>query len=435
MKTTVKTKKWLIAYGSARALTMATAAVALLTAAVPNIWPHGDPNPNIAPVNSKPHGKSYSQWAAAWWQWAYSIPASANPLLDTTGENSDEGQKGPVWFLAGNLGGASEREVFVPEGKSLFFPVFNAPWVQFPTDPPLTIPEIRAISKTLTDNAILFCEIDGRTVRNLANYREESPVFTTRVSEDNILGLPAGDYAPSLDNGYYLMVNPLTPGQHSIHFKAESADHTFSLEVSYIVNVGKPPKVVPPDHQYQGKCYSEWSAQWWQWNLEHPLTGHPGIDSPEFDVRSGQQGNVWFLGGPLETHERSVTIPAGKALFVAIINAEASSLEDPPFHGDTEPEQRAAAIIAANHIVTVFCTIDNDEIQNMDDFRISSPQISFAAPTPWIFGATGGEGTAVGDGYQIMLRPLPHGQHKLHFGGLFRFTLADDGFDSDITVR
>jgi hypothetical protein len=29
---------------------------------------HGNPNPGIAPINSKPHGKSYSEWAAAWWQ-------------------------------------------------------------------------------------------------------------------------------------------------------------------------------------------------------------------------------------------------------------------------------------------------------------------------------------------------------------------------------
>ena len=61
----------------------------------------------VLPVVSNPYGKSYGEWAAAWWQWAYSIPAAQNPITDTTGEFSDVGQSGPVFFLAGNYGGRS----------------------------------------------------------------------------------------------------------------------------------------------------------------------------------------------------------------------------------------------------------------------------------------------------------------------------------------
>ena len=32
---------------------------------------------------------------------------------------------GPVWFLAGNLGGSSTRTVTIPAGTALFFPVVN----------------------------------------------------------------------------------------------------------------------------------------------------------------------------------------------------------------------------------------------------------------------------------------------------------------------
>ena len=192
--------------------------------------------------------------------------------------------------------------------------------------------------------------------------------------------------------------------------------------------------VVPPDATYHGATYAEWSAVATRFIMEHPVEGHPGIASPDFDVRSGQQGEVWFLGGPFETHERSITVPAGKALFLILLNVDASTLEEEPFHGDTEAEQREIATFFGDHIIDLFCTINGEQVENMQDFRVSSPQFDFTAPTPWIFGAVGGSGTAVGDGYYVMLERLPKGEHTIHFGGAFLFTLAEDGFDAYLPV-
>lgn len=192
--------------------------------------------------------------------------------------------------------------------------------------------------------------------------------------------------------------------------------------------------VVPPNATYKGKTYAEWSADATKFGMEHPLAGHPGLDTPDFDVRSGQKGEVWFLAGPFDTHERSVTIPDGKALFFILLNVDASSIEDPPFHGDTEAEQREIATFFGDHIVNPFFTIDGQAVGNIGDFRVDSPQFTFNAPTPWLFGAAGGTGTAVVDGYYVMLERLPKGEHTIHYGGAFHFTLAEDGFDLDLPV-
>jgi len=195
-------------------------------------------------------------------------------------------------------------------------------------------------------------------------------------------------------------------------------------------------KVLPPHSHPYGKSFSEWSAKWWQWFLEHPVASHPGVNDPEFDVRSGQKGKVWFLASPAgETIERSVTIPTGKALFIAMPNAEASNLEDPPFFGDTEEAQREAAEWFADHIVSVSCSVDGKAVRHIERYRVQSPQFCFTAPTPWIFGATGGEGTAVSDGYYVMLAPLSKGSHTVHIEGLFRFSEdAGDPFTADIPM-
>ena len=50
-------------------------------------------------------GRTYSEWAAAWWQWALSIPVSVHPLFDHG--DCKTGQSGPVYFLGGSFNSAS----------------------------------------------------------------------------------------------------------------------------------------------------------------------------------------------------------------------------------------------------------------------------------------------------------------------------------------
>ncbi len=204
--------------------------------------------------------------------------------------------------------------------------------------------------------------------------------------------------------------------------------------------------VFPPNASPYGQSYAEWSANWWQWFMELPPEGHPSVDSEGFDVTDGQSGQVWFLAGVFGEVERTCTIPVGKALFVGLLNAEWSSLEDAcalgglcgpdpdPCFPQTEEEQRAIANCIADLIVpeSLSCTLDGVPVANLaDDFRFESPQFAFTAPTPWIFGATGGDGAAVADGYFVFVKPLAVGSHVLHYTGGFDFD-GDDVIDAAI---
>ena len=80
------------------------AGIIMSGAIAPDLAWAGSNNPRIAPIQSHPHGNTYGEWAAEWWQWALETPASVNPVLDMTGEFCAEGQKGHVWFLAGTFG-------------------------------------------------------------------------------------------------------------------------------------------------------------------------------------------------------------------------------------------------------------------------------------------------------------------------------------------
>jgi hypothetical protein len=192
------------------------------------------------------------------------------------------------------------------------------------------------------------------------------------------------------------------------------------------------PGILPPGSHPFGKSYSEWVGAFWKWGLEYPVEGHPFLEHETFDLSLRQSGHVWFWAAP-DFGERSCTLPAGTALFLTLRDVECSSLEAPDsgFYGETEEEQTECANFWADHIVDVFCVINDVPVENLDAYRFSSPQFEFTAPTPWIFGETGGEGTGVGDGYFLMLAPLPRGNHTIHYGGTFRFTLEEDGFEAE----
>jgi hypothetical protein len=205
----------------------------------------------IMPLNvALADSQSFKQLSAEWQQWALSIPPSINPQLDTTGENCMVGQRGSVWFLAGTFGGGSAiRTCAVPEGKVLFFPVINMVNIDAPNvcgQGPDSVPveDLRAANAAFIDGATnLSVEVDGEPIGNL--HRVQSKVFEVALPEDNIFdapcaslgGVPAGIYSPAVDDGFYVQLEPLEVGNHTLHIQAENPSAGFTLDVTYNLTV------------------------------------------------------------------------------------------------------------------------------------------------------------------------------------------------------
>ena len=217
---------------------------------------NGNPNPGILPLDSKPYGLTYGEWSAKWWQWEYSIPLTQNPLIDDTGVNAANGQSGPVWFLAGRFctlpceypaAATANREVNVPAGKALFFPILNVENDNLLYPSPFSEEELRNVAQAQMDTAEnLEAEVDGVSIKKLESYRVKSPVFTFHIPENNIydlfgFDLPAQDVPGAVDDGVYLMLHPLPVGRHIIHFKGDFPQNApwggFALDITYTINV------------------------------------------------------------------------------------------------------------------------------------------------------------------------------------------------------
>jgi len=211
-----------------------------------------DSNPPVIPPTSHAYGKSYEEWSAAWLQWAMSIPAASNPILDNTGAYSSVGQSGKVWFLAGTTGSGAVppvvRTITIPSGTPLFFPIVNYFWVNTPEygDPnwsPAQEANARSILADIVDTATGFSlKIDGHSIKNLYDFRFQSTVAKCTIpplAADNLFGadLVNNPYYCVAD-GYWVMVHPLPVGSHEIHFTGGfTAFPPFSLDVTYKITV------------------------------------------------------------------------------------------------------------------------------------------------------------------------------------------------------
>ena len=144
-------------------------------------------------------------------------------------------------------GGTATRSCDVPRGKHILFSIANVIWIQTPTDdelephckdnetcwrqhandflPPSIGGELEA---TLDGNPIIFNP-------NTPIIRSQSPVFTASFPPGNVFGiedLSELTSRPIVSDGFWVMLPPLSPGEHELHFKAgQSQDVTYTLTV------------------------------------------------------------------------------------------------------------------------------------------------------------------------------------------------------------
>jgi len=196
--------------------------------------------------------ESFKKLSSEWWQWALSIPTSENPQLDTTGGKCVVGQRGSVWFLAGvSGGGTATRTCSVPADKVLYFPVINSVNINAPNvcgqgPENVSVRDLRAFSAAFIDGATnLSVEVDSEAIKNFR--RVQSQVFEVALPEDNLFdapctsaglgNVPAGIYSPAVDDGFYVRLNPLKEGNHTLHFHAENPSQGFVEDVTYELTV------------------------------------------------------------------------------------------------------------------------------------------------------------------------------------------------------
>jgi hypothetical protein len=214
----------------------------LTVTAVPDVLLADSLNEGVFAIDSNPYGLSYEDWTIKWWQWLLSMPIQINPMDDITGEHCEEGQGSlPVFFLSGSGGSVAERTCTVPAEKAILVPVSTVE-CSFAEQSGTNEQELNTCAEEdQSSNPILFLSVDGRQIQQIEKYRVHSRAFNVTFPENAVFGAKAG---PSLavSDGYWIILEPLPPGEHEIHFKSSLTNPTtgilfFADEVKYHLNV------------------------------------------------------------------------------------------------------------------------------------------------------------------------------------------------------
>lgn len=167
-----------------------------------------------------------------------------------------------MWFLGGTFSavpagpnvvkGIEDRTCTVPVGTALFFPIINAECSTLELNGN-TESMLRSCANGLADHALnLQAQIDGVPITNLQSYRAQSPLFifgplpANNILENSGFVAPAGATSPSVADGFYLLLAPLSAGYHTLHFSGSAIftaardgfDFEFDLDITYRLTIG-----------------------------------------------------------------------------------------------------------------------------------------------------------------------------------------------------
>jgi len=197
-------------------------------------------NPGIYSADSNPYGDTYPVWTAKWWQWFIGIPNSEQPFADTTGAKCNTNQTGPVWYLVGSAGRV-ERNCTVPSGKAILFPILNTECSYSETPTIKNKEELRNCAVEANNDAVLSASIDSRNIKNIDKYRITSDLFNVSYPSDPVFPTNSNS-SKAVSDGWFIMLEPLKPGQHEIKFSAsqvgsQSTGESTVMDVTYHLTI------------------------------------------------------------------------------------------------------------------------------------------------------------------------------------------------------
>jgi len=200
--------------------------------------------PAVYPLGAKPYGLTYSDWGAKQWQWLISTPSSKSPMSDNIGTRCAVGQQGPVWFLLGTNGGKAERSCTIPAGKALFLNILTGECSTKEYPNIKSGPDLLKCAVDSNKGGIVSASVDGVNIPNIQSFRVQSPSINVVYpsAKESVFPVAEGGPAISYADGWYVMLKPLSPGSHTIHFSgstppSETDPTGYANDVTYHLTV------------------------------------------------------------------------------------------------------------------------------------------------------------------------------------------------------
>jgi hypothetical protein len=203
-------------------------------------------------TDAKPYGKPLEEWAKDYWQWNIGlppgdIPKDVNTNLDKCILGSD--QQKVMTFLFSPYDLTYSSKCNISSGHPILVPLLIGecdPTVTQPMTKTGKIEDLWACARDADegliawevnlDNRVLFKKTGNEEVNiNLKDkiLVRNSTLFNITIPQNNRYEVDPGVY-PAVVDGYYLILNPLPPGEHTLTYKFTQQQKIPGADLSYI---------------------------------------------------------------------------------------------------------------------------------------------------------------------------------------------------------
>lgn len=228
---------------------LTTLSITLAAASYAGAAKGGNGNAKVVPPNASFRGQTYGEWEAGFWQAGLETPVVEGDHPFFSG-GVIPGEKGVV-YLPSPFGDDVHIDVTVRPGTPLFIPIFTVECSEIEDFPfhGEDEAEMRANANEWVDHSWgHYAIVDGASVKHIEAYRSESPLVEFGpLPENNIYGFPAGTTSLSVSAGYYVLLEPLSIGEHTVEIGAALTREEFDLDFAY--NTTFHITVAPPGRQ------------------------------------------------------------------------------------------------------------------------------------------------------------------------------------------
>jgi hypothetical protein len=145
------------------------------------------------------------------------LPTADHQRVSYTPEKCQNGQSGPVWFLADQRGGREERTCTIPAGKSILVPLLTGECSY--DDPGIKTDEgLRRCASAADKYDVIEATIDGVKLKSIEQYKTEAGFFNVIIPKSNIYNMLPGMFKAYAE-GFFIFLEPLKSGKHDIHIR------------------------------------------------------------------------------------------------------------------------------------------------------------------------------------------------------------------------
>ena len=192
-----------------------------------------------------PFGLTYTQWIS---EWIKDVPGNSCDNQVNSVEFATLDSSSHVNFLISSTGMTCYRNVTIPSGTAILFPLvisiktYPCPMEHEP-DPEQSVEDFLKINaaKYIDNVKSLSITLDDMPYRKTYQYRFVTPSF--EIFNNHMLGncfdacILANQAQHAVADGYWIMLKPLEPGEHTLTFKAEVNGYGVVTDITYHIIV------------------------------------------------------------------------------------------------------------------------------------------------------------------------------------------------------